>query len=147
MIRNKFKLFSVRFYENSLILMALTIIQTVLLRKIKTFKKSAPNWLCSSTSLIIQSKAGQLLLLSILDPRVSAFLDSSAEDNADLADTTNSIKKISVSSNKGDSTWSYLTLLIGWITFIVIFFIYLVMFAIFLPKNPTIVIDESYERL
>lgn len=104
--------------------MAFTLILTVLLRELRTLTTAAPSWVSSSTSFVLQSKVGQLLLLSILDPKASAFLETSADDNDDL-----------VNADKKDTTWDYVTLLLGWLAFISVFFTYLIMLALFLPTH------------
>ncbi|XP_058803963.1 5-hydroxytryptamine receptor 3A-like [Phymastichus coffea] len=115
-----------KFYETSFLLVAFTLVLTVLLRELRTFTTPAPKWLSSSTSFLLQSKVGQLLLLSILDPKASAFLEVSADDNADLVNT-----------KKNDATWNYVTLLLGWFAFISTFFTYLIMLALYLPRKDT----------
>jgi hypothetical protein len=106
--------------------MACTLIITVLLRKLTNSSISAPQWLTSVTSLILQSKAGQLLLLSILDPKASAFLELIADDGTEL-----------INAKQKDLTWNYVILLFGWLAFISVLFAYLIMLVVFLPTRIT----------
>ncbi|XP_011495936.1 PREDICTED: neuronal acetylcholine receptor subunit beta-4-like [Ceratosolen solmsi marchali] len=114
-----------QFYENSFLLMAGTLIITALLREVQNSSILAPQWLTCTTSLILQSKFGQVLLLSILDPKASAFLETSADDRTDLMHA------------KKNLTWSYVILLLGWLTFISVLFTYIIMLVILLPTRIT----------
>ncbi|KAK0158787.1 hypothetical protein PV328_009740 [Microctonus aethiopoides] len=96
------------FYYNSLMLAVVALILTCVLKQILDAKVSPPPWISSSVSMILSSKVGQILLLSILDPKASAWLEESADDNSDLVNSQTPKK----------STWAYVTIILGWISFI-----------------------------
>ncbi|KAK0163032.1 hypothetical protein PV327_006745 [Microctonus hyperodae] len=98
------------FYYNSLILAVVALILTCVLKQILDAKVSPPPWISSSVSMILSSKIGQIFLLSILDPKASAWLEESADDNSDLvnsqtpkkstwADLNNHIEKVNALVN------------------------------------------------
>ncbi|OXU16715.1 hypothetical protein TSAR_012012, partial [Trichomalopsis sarcophagae] len=124
----------IRYYESSFLIMAFVMVLTVLLRELHALKSPAPEWLSSTTSSILRSKVGQLLLLSILDPKASAFLEISADDNDELVDGDGEDRSKSKSNT---STWSYVALMIGWLAFVLTFFTYIVMLPMYLPYKST----------
>ncbi|XP_031777433.1 proton-gated ion channel subunit pbo-6 [Nasonia vitripennis] len=130
-----------RYYESSFLIMAFVMVLTVLLRELHALKSPAPEWLSATTSSILRSKVGQLLLLSILDPKASAFLEISADDNNELVDGDGEDRSKSESNT---STWSYVALIIGWVAFVLIFFAYIVMLSMYLPYKPNY--DADYYR-
>lgn len=114
------------FYENSLILAAFSLILTSVLRHVQELNTDAPVWLSSVTISILKSKVGQVFLVSILDPKVSAIMERNADDNTNL-----------VSFDRKESTWKYISILIGWIAFLSVLFVYVVMLAVFLPTSSS----------
>lgn len=62
--------------------------------------------------------------MSILDPKVSARIEMNADDNTNL-----------VSLDKKESTWRYTSILIGWLAFLSVSLVYVIMLIIFLPTN------------
>lgn len=103
-------------------LAVVALILTCVLKQILDAKVSPPPWISSSVSMILSSKVGQILLLSILDPKASAWLEESADDNSDLVNSQTPKK----------STWAYVTIILGWISFISFLLIYIIMLALFL---------------
>nr|XP_012150626.1 PREDICTED: neuronal acetylcholine receptor subunit alpha-6-like isoform X1 [Megachile rotundata] len=112
------------FYENSLVLATFSLILTSLLRHMQELNTDAPVWLSSTTATILKSRVGQIFLVSILDPKVSATMEMNADDNTNL-----------VSYDKKESTWKYTSILIGWLAFFAVLFTYVIMIAVFLPTN------------
>ncbi|XP_031776894.1 uncharacterized protein LOC116415797 [Nasonia vitripennis] len=106
--------------DSSFLIMAFVMILMVLLRELHALKSPTPQWLSSKMSLIQQSKVGQLLLLSILDPKASAFLEVSSDNNDNIVDGgTDDEPKPEVNMH---STWNCVALIVGWFAFILIFF-------------------------
>ncbi|XP_043274224.1 acetylcholine receptor subunit beta-like [Venturia canescens] len=113
------------YYINSFLLAFFALVSTFVLRTIQELKRSPPRWISSTATLVLRSKIGQLLLLSILDPKASAGIEFDADDTSDL-----------VNSERKEPAWGYLSILIGWLTFIIFFFVYVVMHAILMPNAP-----------
>ena len=116
--------FSVLFYEKSLSLAAFSLILTSILRYVQQLNTEAPTWISLITVSILKSRMGQILLVSILDPKVSARIEMNADDNTNL-----------MSLDKKESTWRYTSILIGWLAFLSVSFVYAVMLIIFLPTS------------
>ncbi|XP_046142321.1 neuronal acetylcholine receptor subunit alpha-6-like [Osmia bicornis bicornis] len=112
------------FYENSLVLAAFSLILTSILRHVQELNTDAPAWLSSVTISILKSRVGQVFLISILDPKVSASMERNTDDNTNL-----------VSFDRKESTWKYTSILIGWIAFFSVLFVYVIMLALFLPTS------------
>ena len=116
-----------RLYESSLIMAAFSLILTSILRHLQQLNTDAPAWVSSGTVLILKSRVGQILLMSTLDPKVSAKMQLlNADDNTNL-----------VSPNKTDSTWRYISILIGWLALFSIFLVYVIMLGVFLPTSTS----------
>ncbi|XP_026669888.1 uncharacterized protein LOC108625585 [Ceratina calcarata] len=114
------------FYEKSLILAVFSLILTVVLRYLQELTIDAPKWISSSTITIFKSRVGQVFLVSILDPRVSARIELNADDNTNL-----------VSLEKRESTWQYTSILIGWFAFLIVLFTYVIMLILYLPTSTS----------
>ncbi|CAK9824062.1 5-hydroxytryptamine receptor 3A [Anthophora retusa] len=112
------------FYENSLILATVALILTSVLRHVQELTAEAPCWLSSVTITILRSRVGQVFLASILDPRASARIETNVDDNAQL-----------VSFDKQKTTWRYTSILIGWLAFISVFLVYVIMLIVSLPTD------------
>ncbi|KAK1133393.1 hypothetical protein K0M31_011206 [Melipona bicolor] len=84
------------FYEKSLSLAAFSLILTSILRYVQQLNTEAPTWISLTTVSILKSRVGQIFLLSILDPKVSARIEMNADDNTNL-----------VSLDKKKSTWRF----------------------------------------
>lgn len=84
----------------------------------------APAWISVTTVKVLKSRIGQIFLLSILDPKVSATIEMNVDDNTNL-----------VSSNKKESTWRYTSVVIGWLAFLTVLFTYVILLIIFLPTS------------
>ncbi|CAK9806018.1 Neuronal acetylcholine receptor subunit alpha-5 [Anthophora plagiata] len=112
------------FYEKSLILATLALILTSVLRHMQELTAEAPGWLSSVTVTILKSRVGQVFLASILDPRASARIETNVDDNAQL-----------VSFDKQKTTWRYTSILIGWLAFIGVFLVYVIMLIVSLPTD------------
>ncbi|KZC13516.1 Acetylcholine receptor subunit beta [Dufourea novaeangliae] len=83
------------FYEHSLMLATLSLILTSILRHLQELTVDAPLWVSSASISILKSRVGQIFLMSILDPKVSAEMELNADDTTNL-----------VSIQKKESTWS-----------------------------------------
>ncbi|XP_043527050.1 acetylcholine receptor subunit beta-like [Frieseomelitta varia] len=112
------------FYEKSLSLAAFSLILTSILRYVQQLNTEAPTWITLTTVSILKSRIGQIFLVSILDPKVSARIEMNADDNTNL-----------VSLDKKESTWRYTSILMGWLAFLSVSFVYAIMLIIFLPTS------------
>ncbi|XP_033178680.1 neuronal acetylcholine receptor subunit alpha-5, partial [Bombus impatiens] len=112
------------FYEKSLALATFSLILTSILRYMHEINAEAPAWISVTTVKVLKSRIGQIFLLSILDPKVSATIEMNVDDNTNL-----------VSSNKKESTWRYTSVVIGWLAFLTVLFTYVILLIIFLPTS------------
>ncbi|KAF7990748.1 hypothetical protein HCN44_000553 [Aphidius gifuensis] len=110
------------FYYSSLLLALMSLILTCIFRYIVELKKPLPNWLSTHVSSLLTSKAGQIFLLSVLDPKASAvFNDDNDDDNNELVNSSN--KK---------TNWNYFVILLGWLSFITFSLIYIIMYTLYI---------------
>ena len=112
----------VLFYLNSFVMASLALILTFVLMKLQNKTTAPPNWITSSTIFILRSKVGQILLLSVLDPKASAGLECDADDNSGL-----------VREDSKTQPWTHVTVLLSSLSFGIFFFTYLIMYAILIP--------------
>ncbi|XP_076237953.1 nicotinic acetylcholine receptor beta2 subunit [Calliopsis andreniformis] len=112
------------FYENSFILATFSLMLTNILRCIQQLKVQAPVWISSASISIFNSRIGQVLLMNILDPHISARMELYADDNTIL-----------VTSTERSGTWKYISILIGWFAFTSILFVYIIMLVLLLPTS------------
>ncbi|XP_076173350.1 uncharacterized protein LOC143149665 [Ptiloglossa arizonensis] len=112
------------FYEDSFIMASCSLILTSILRHLQELTVDAPTWITSASVFILNSKVGQIFLVSFMDPKVSASLELNAEDNANL-----------VSLDRKESTWRYTSILIGWLAFLSFSFTYVILLALLIPRN------------
>ncbi|XP_068975849.1 acetylcholine receptor subunit beta-like [Bombus flavifrons] len=112
------------FYEKSLALATFSLILTSILRYMHEINTEAPAWISVTTVKVLKSRIGQIFLLSILDPKVSATIEMNVDDNTNL-----------VSPNKKESTWRYTSVVIGWLAFLTVLFTYVILLIIFLPTS------------
>lgn len=116
--------FLVVFYEKSLVLSTFSLILTSTLRYLEELNTEAPMWISLTTVSILKSRVGQVFLVSILDPKVSARIEMNVDDNTNL-----------MSLDKKESTWRYTSILIGWLAFLSVLFIYVIILIVFLPTS------------
>ena len=115
------------FYESSLGIATFTLIVTSILRHLQELTTEPPMWISTVTTSILRSRVGQILLISILDPAVTAKIEADMDDNTDL-----------VQSNSKRSPWKYIIVLIGWLAFLSIFLAYIVLLSTCFPTYYTI---------
>lgn len=114
------------FYYSSLLLAVMSLILTCIFRYIVELKKPLPNWLSTHVSSLLSSKPGQILLLSVLDPKASAVFTNDNDDNDD--DDNNELVK----SSKKKTSWNYFVILLGWLSFITFSLIYIIMYTLYI---------------
>ncbi|XP_047349961.1 neuronal acetylcholine receptor subunit alpha-6-like isoform X2 [Vespa velutina] len=115
-----------KFFMKSLALACFTLIITSILRHLLELTTETPTWIATRISTIVKSKIGRILLVSILDPKASAELETEAEDNANL-----------VILKKNEVTWKHVVMLISWINFLCILFIYIILISIYFPTQSS----------
>ncbi|XP_014477571.1 PREDICTED: neuronal acetylcholine receptor subunit alpha-2-like [Dinoponera quadriceps] len=110
------------FYESSFALASFVLILTNILRQLQELTTAPPLWISAATTSLLRSRVGQILLISILDPAVTAKIEADADDNADL-----------VQSNSKKSPWSYVIVIVSWLAFSSVLFSYIVLLATCMP--------------
>lgn len=108
---------------NSFVLAFIALLLTIILREMENLKRSPPKWISATATAVLRSKIGQILLLTVLDPKASAGIEFEAEDTSGL-----------VNADRKEPAWGYLSILIGWLSFLLVFFVYVVLYAVFMPN-------------
>ncbi|XP_036143708.1 neuronal acetylcholine receptor subunit alpha-9 isoform X2 [Monomorium pharaonis] len=110
------------FYESSLGLATFALILTSVLRHLQELTTEPPVWISAGTTSILRSRVGRILLVSILDPAVTAKIEADVDDNTDL-----------VQSNSEKSPWKYIIVLIGWLAFLSTLLTYIILLSMYFP--------------
>ncbi|XP_072764597.1 uncharacterized protein [Anoplolepis gracilipes] len=118
------------FYESSFAITSFTLILTNILRHLQELTTEPPTWISASTTSILRSRIGQILLVSILDPAVTAKIEIDADDNTDLVQSATSSKK---------SPWRYVVILVGWIAFLSVLLAYIILLSTSFPTYYTVI--------
>ncbi|CAL1681655.1 unnamed protein product [Lasius platythorax] len=116
------------FYESSFAIASFALILTSILRHLQDLTTEPPTWISIGTTTILRSRIGQILLLSILDPAVTAKIEIDADDNTDL-----------VQSNNKKSPWRYVIVLVGWFAFLSVLLAYIVLLSTCFPTYYTVI--------
>ncbi|XP_012263313.2 neuronal acetylcholine receptor subunit alpha-5-like [Athalia rosae] len=119
------------FHRNSMIIAGLVMLLTATLRQLKGMSIPAPIWLTSTATAILDTKAGQFILLASLDPKASASLDAE-EDNAGLVQPSSPSAKINPG---GPDAWHHFATLVDRLSVVAVLFTYAIMIIVLLPKN------------
>ena len=85
-------------------------------------------WISNATTSVLRSRIGQIFLVSILDPAVTAKIEMDADDNTDLVQSLQS-------SNK-KSPWKYVIVLVsvvGSVAFLDVLLAYIVLLSTSFP--------------
>ncbi|XP_011171071.1 neuronal acetylcholine receptor subunit alpha-2 [Solenopsis invicta] len=114
------------FYEGSLGIATFALILTSILRYLQEVTTEPPVWISASTTSILRSRVGRILLVSILDPAATAKIEIDVDDNTDL-----------VQSNGKRSPWKYIILLIGWLAFLSAVLAYIILLSTCYPTKYT----------
>ncbi|RLU21576.1 hypothetical protein DMN91_005949 [Ooceraea biroi] len=110
------------FYEKSLVIALFTIILTSFLRYLQNLSSDPPVWISNGTTFVLRSKAGQILLINILNPAATAKIEADADDNTDL-----------MPSDGKKMPWLYVTMLIGRLAFLSVVLAYIVLLSMYFP--------------
>ncbi|KAL6429106.1 hypothetical protein ACFW04_008112 [Cataglyphis niger] len=116
------------FYESSFAIASFTLILTSILRHLQELTTEPPTWISIGTTSILRSRIGHILLVSILDPAVTAKIEIDADDNTDLVQSSN--KK---------SPWRYVIVLVGWFAFLSVLLAYIVLLSTCFPTYYTVI--------
>ena len=109
------------FYEKSLILTAFTLILTEILRKIQKIRSDAPKLLSSTMHYIFKSNVGQILLKAVNESKIFLEIENNIE-----------AERI-ISLEQEEPTWKFTVVFIRCLSFLIVFLMYLIMFAIYIP--------------
>nr|XP_033321165.1 5-hydroxytryptamine receptor 3A-like [Megalopta genalis] len=113
-------------YENSFVLATFSLVLTMILRHMQEITVTAPTWMSSGVTTILKSRVGQIFLVNISDPKLSAQIVSDSDDSTNL-----------VSFDKVDLTWRYMSIVLGWLAFIVVLLVYIILFIVRFPTNSS----------
>lgn len=123
----KYFVLTVFFYESSLGIAIFTLILTSILRHLQELTTEPPIWISTSTTSILRSRIGRILLVSILDPAATAKIEIDMDDNTDL-----------VQSNSQKSPWRYIIVLIGWLAFLSVLLTYIILLSTCFPMTYSV---------
>ncbi|GLV43460.1 mitochondrial ribosomal protein S5 [Carabus blaptoides fortunei] len=109
--------------RDSLLLVALTLIETVVVRCLLDTKKDSPTWLVTSFMVLVNSKPGQMILFSELNPE-NAVANISADDSENLVEVQTERPK----------EWYLLGRVIDRVYFATYIITYFIMIIVCIPK-------------
>lgn len=113
---------AVLFYRESLALATFALILTALLRKLQDMSMEIPNWILSTTTLVLNNRAGRFL---ILNNEESKTVDGSvAEENMDMPKPEIRTK---------ESSWRHFASIIEWLSFFCVILTYIVILITLIP--------------
>lgn len=113
-----------------MVMAGFTIFLTTFLRQLHKTSLVAPHWISLTTYFILESRAGQFLLLNTLDSKASAGLEAEAEDNAGLV-------RAGSEASARKSVWAYLAILIERLSFLGVLLTYIVMLLLLIPVTKS----------
>ncbi|XP_046435621.1 neuronal acetylcholine receptor subunit beta-3-like [Neodiprion fabricii] len=126
------------FHQSSMIIASFALFLTVFLRQLGETSIATPAWLDSTTSAILTSRTGQLILLTAFRPKASGTLGAE-EVNVGSTDA----KFISHNVNSGRSTgWQQLSTILDRLSFLIVFWTYVIMICVLAPKNDILSVPE-----
>ncbi|XP_046752742.1 neuronal acetylcholine receptor subunit non-alpha-3-like [Diprion similis] len=126
------------FHQGSIVIASLALLLTILLRQMMKLSVSAPDWLASAASSILASRAGQLILLTTLDPKAAAAVRAD-EENAGLTTSSDSSIKIKSGST---NVWRHLAALLDRLAFATVLLTYLIMIIVLTPRNDVFEVPD-----
>ncbi|XP_046753204.1 neuronal acetylcholine receptor subunit alpha-7-like [Diprion similis] len=126
------------FHQGSIVIASLALLLTILLRQMMKLSVSAPDWLASAASSILASRAGQLILLTTLDPKAAAAVRAD-EESAGL--TTSSDSSIQIKSGS-TNVWRHLAALLDRLAFAIVLLTYLIMIIVLTPRNDVFEVPD-----
>ncbi|XP_067004616.2 neuronal acetylcholine receptor subunit non-alpha-2 [Anabrus simplex] len=111
------------FFRDSLFLVGMSLFTTIILRGMLTAERAPPAWISSIITWILESRPGQLLILSQLNPRGAAA--ASADDGAVLMDSTTDKPK--------NNLWGFTAVLLDRVCLVVFTVTLFIMLLAFVP--------------
>ncbi|XP_033321167.1 nicotinic acetylcholine receptor alpha9 subunit isoform X1 [Megalopta genalis] len=111
------------YYRDSLALAVFALILTAVLRKIQSMNIEAPYWISSTTSFILNNRAGRFLILTGEDSK--RILNNEQDDNGDPPKTEDATK---------NSSWRHFAAISEWLSFFVVVFIYAIILISLVPS-------------
>lgn len=84
----------------------------------------APYWISSTTSFILNNRAGRFLILT--DDDSSRILSSESEDNVDLP---------KVAEKSKESSWRHFAAIVEWLSFFIVVLTYIVILVTLIPST------------
>nr|XP_031837665.1 neuronal acetylcholine receptor subunit alpha-9-like [Nomia melanderi] len=112
------------YYRDSLALAVFALILTAVLRKMQTMNIEVPYWISSTTSFVLNNRAGRFLILA--DDDSNRILSSESEDNVDLPKAAEKSK---------ESSWRHFAAIVEWLSFFVVVLTYIVILVTLVPST------------
>ncbi|CAK9824064.1 Neuronal acetylcholine receptor subunit alpha-5 [Anthophora retusa] len=114
------------YYRDSLALAVFALLLTALLRKLQAMNIEVPYWISTTTSFVLNNRAGRFLILTDNESKLSTdgILSEENEDNSDIPKTGN--------KSKG-SSWRHFAAIIEWLSFFAVVFTYIVILFTLVP--------------
>ncbi|XP_011171072.1 neuronal acetylcholine receptor subunit alpha-2 [Solenopsis invicta] len=113
------------FYRESLALATFTLILTALLRKLQNMSMEMPNWISSTTTFILNNKAGQFLVLNDEESKIAGG-GLVTEDSSDLPKSGMKMK---------ESSWRHFATIIEWLSFFCVMLTYIIIVIMLVPSG------------
>ncbi|CAK9808936.1 Neuronal acetylcholine receptor subunit alpha-2 [Anthophora quadrimaculata] len=114
------------YHRDSLALAVFALLLTALLRKLQTMNIEVPYWISTTTSFVLNNRAGRFLILTDNESKISTdgILSEENEDNSDIPKTGN--------KSKG-SSWRHFAAIVEWLSFFAVVFTYIVILFTLVP--------------
>ncbi|KAL6255301.1 hypothetical protein P5V15_013641 [Pogonomyrmex californicus] len=115
----------VLFYRDSLSLATFALILTVLLRKLQDMSIEMPSWISSTTTFVLNNKAGRFL---ILNNEESKIIDGDIvnEDGSNLPKSRMEMK---------ESSWRHFAAIVEWLSFFCVILTYVIILVTLVPSG------------
>ncbi|XP_011641218.1 acetylcholine receptor subunit alpha-like 2 [Pogonomyrmex barbatus] len=113
------------FYRDSLSLATFALILTVLLRKLQDMSIEMPSWISSTTTFVLNNKAGRFL---ILNNEESKIIDGDIvnEDGSNLPKSGMEMK---------ESSWRHFAAIVEWLSFFCVILTYVIILVTLVPSG------------
>ena len=110
------------YYRDSLSMAVFALLLTALLRKMQDMSIDVPNWISTTTTFVLNNRAGRFLILTDDNGKLSnsGILGGENEENSDLPKTE---------ARSKESSWRLFAAIIEWISFFAVVFTYIIILA------------------
>ncbi|XP_014467977.1 PREDICTED: neuronal acetylcholine receptor subunit alpha-3-like [Dinoponera quadriceps] len=113
------------FYRESLALATFVLLLTALLRKLQDMSMEAPSWIMSTTTFVLNNRAGRFLLLNDEESKITGE-GAAAEENPDVPRSGVRTK---------ESSWRHFAAIVEWLSFFCVILTYIIILILLMPTG------------